>query len=60
MKMKVKMINKNNNENDIENDQKTSEIRKRSMIPKFVFLIILVVLSEAEKSSVRFKCQHSA
>ena len=60
MKMKVKMINKNNNENDIENDKKTSEIRKRSMIPKFVFLIILVVLSEAEKSSVRFKCQHSA
>ena len=60
MKMKVKMINKNNNENDIENDKKRSEIRKRSMIPKFVFLIILVVLSEAEKSSVRFKCQHSA
>ena len=60
MKMKVKMINKNNNENDNENNKKTSEIRKRSMIPKFVFFIILAALSEAEKSSVRFKCQHSA
>ena len=60
MKMKVKMIKKNSNENDNENNKKTSEIRKRSLIPKFLFLIILAVLSEAEKSSVRFKCQHSA